>query len=323
MAGMNSIWGKDHLERSDIWSSQLKEALMDDLQSQQWVNWLTEFPDGAQFNIASVGELSVDQLTEDVPLPDRRPDTGQFNFAINQAVGTKAYYTDKFMEDDFLAPQVVNATPVKMKRALDEYVETEILKLHREQPDGLDDANIINGAKHRYIGSGTGGRITPEDFAYAKYALRKANVPLTNLVAIVDPATAFQLETLPNLVNVSSNPQWEGIITSGITTGMRFIRNIYGFDVYESTFLDTLTTTNLKDYSGNGSVVTDGAVNLFFSAADKATISPFMGAWRRMPNVVSWRDEGLRREYYQLTARFGLKLYRPENLVSVVTNTDV
>jgi hypothetical protein len=67
----------------------------------------------------------------------------------------------------------------------------------------------INGALHRYAGGGgSTGIIELEDFAYALYALKKANVPQTNLVAIVDPSIEYKLNTLSNLVSVSDNPRW-------------------------------------------------------------------------------------------------------------------
>lgn len=318
---MNTIWGADHLERSQVWSTMIKEALEDDLQAQQWVHWLTDFPDGAQFNISSVGDFTLDEMQEGVPLPSRRPDTGQFQFTINKSVGNKAMYTDEFMEDDFLAPQVVNATPRKMKRALDEYIETQILALANSQTAA--NANAINGHAHRFAG-GDAGKIEAADFAYAKLSLKKANVPMSNLVAIVDPSVGYKLETESNIVNVSNNPHWEGIISSGITSGMRFIKNVYGFDVYESNYLaDSTETINEKDGSTSQNFGSTGAkVNVFFSAAEKE-ILPFMGAWRRMPSLESWRDHNERAEYHQLTARFGTKLYRPENLVTVLTNPNV
>lgn len=319
MSTMNTIWGADHLERSQIWSTMIKQALEDDLEAQKWVNWLTEFPDGAQFNISSVGDFVVDEMEEGVPLVARRPDTGQFQFVINNSIGNKAAYTDEFMEDDFLAPQVVNATPVKMKRALDEYVESKVLALQSEQTAA--NANAINSYAHRYSGGDT-GRIELSDFAYAKLALKKANVPQSNLIAIVDGSVGYQLETLSNLVNVSNNPQWEGIVASGMTSGMRFIKNVYGFDVYESNYLAEVDETiNEKDGS-TSNALTGAKANLFFSAAERE-ILPFMGAWRRMPSLESWRDHDERTEYHQLTARFGLKLYRPENLVTVLTNPAV
>jgi hypothetical protein len=321
MSTMNTIWGADHLERSQIWSTMIKKALEDDLEAQKWVNWLSEFPDGAQFNISSVGDFVIDEMQEGVPLPNRRPDTGQFQFVINNSIGNKAAYTDEFMEDDFLAPQVVNATPVKMKRALDEYVESKILALQGEQT--LNAANLINGHRHRFAG-GNSGRIELSDFAYAKLSLKKANVPQSNLIAIVDPSVGYQLETLSNLVNVSNNPQWEGIISSGITSGMRFIKNVYGFDVYESNYLDESVENALQSKSGAATDFSSiGAkANVFFSASERE-ILPFMGAWRRMPSLESWRDHDKRTEYHQLTARFGLKLYRPENLIVVPTNPNV
>lgn len=321
MSTMNTIWGADHLERSQVWSTMIKKALEDDLQAQQWVNWLSEFPDGAQFNISSVGDFVVDEMEEGVPLPNRRPDTGQFQFVINNSIGNKAAYTDEFMEDDFLAPQVVNATPAKMKRALDERVETKILALQGEQVSA--NANAINGHAHRYAG-GDAGRIELSDFAYAKLALKKANVPQSNLIAIVDPSVGYQLETLANLVNVSNNPQWEGIVSTGISSGMRFIKNVYGFDVYESNYLDTTyETLNEKDGATSQNFGSIGAkCNVFFSAAEREIV-PFMGAWRRMPSIESWRDHDKRTEYHQLTARFGLKLYRPENLIVIPTNPNV
>lgn len=321
MSSMNTIWGADHLERSQVWSTMIKKALEDDLDAQKWVNWLSEFPDGAQFNISSVGDFVVDEMEEGVPLVARRPDTGQFQFTINNSIGNKACYTDEFMEDDFLAPQVVNATPTKMKRALDEYVESKILALQSEQTAA--NANEINNHAHRYAG-GDAGRIELSDFAYAKLSLKKANVPQSNLIAVVDPSVGYQLETLANLVNVSNNPQWEGIIGTGMTSGMRFIKNVYGFDVYESNYLDeSLETINEKDGSTSQNFSAIGAkANIFFSAAERE-ILPFMGAWRRMPSIESWRDHDKRSEYHQLTARFGLKLYRPENIVTVLTNPNV
>jgi hypothetical protein len=116
---------------------------------------------------------------------------------------------------------------------------------------------------------------------------------------------------------------YEGIINTGIGTGYRFIRNIYGIDLYTSNYLDTLTSAeaSLTDYQGN---TTSGAVgykaNVFFSASDRMNL-PFIGAWRRRPTIKSWRDEDKETEYHQMSARFGLALYRPETLVVMMSST--
>jgi hypothetical protein len=47
-----------------------------------------------------------------------------------------------------------------------------------------------------------------------------------------------------------------------------------------------------------------------------------MGAWRQMPKVDGEWNKDFQREEYVTTARYGLKVYRPENLVVVITDTD-
>jgi hypothetical protein len=158
--------------------------------------------------------------------------------------------------------------------------------------------------------------MVPQDFAKALYALQKANVPLTNLVAIVDPSVEYALNTMTNLVNVSNNPRWEGIVADGISSGMRFVKNIYGFDVYTSQYLYTNTASEAID----GVTAGAGVNNLFFSAASEAL--PIVGLIRQPPKVESEYNKDLQRDEYVTTCRYGFKLYRPENMVVVVTDTD-
>jgi hypothetical protein len=107
---------------------------------------------------------------------------------------------------------------------------------------------------------------------------------------------------------MSNNPQWEGVVSSGIATGMRFVKNIYGFDVYTSNYTAAGTTSAV-------------AQNMFFSAA--GDVLPFVGAFRQMPKVDSEFNKDFQREEYVTTARYGVKLYRPENLVVCETAVGV
>jgi hypothetical protein len=253
-------------------------------------------------------------------LPDRRPDSGQFVFNINEFVGVKVPFTDVFLEDDFMAPQVLSTLPDRMTRAFEEYVESRIGRLQREQTN--DDPNTINGERHRYTANGAARQITLNDIAYARHALQKANVPMEGLVAIVDPSFEFNIN-VGSTVTTTDNPMWQGIIESGMGTGLRFIRNIYGFDIYTSNYLDTEDAAEaaLTDYLGNTTATVAGDVcNMFFSAAGGVDL-PFIGAWRRRPTIKSWRNEDKETEYHQMSARFGLKLFRPENLVVCVSST--
>lgn len=309
MAFTTNIGGD--LIRSEVWSAELKDILEDDLMATGYVRWLTEFPDGEVFNIPSIGQATVYDYQEDDAVQYEAMDTGNFTFEITEYIHSGTYITKKMMQDAFYVSELVSSFVPKQRRALMEHVETNVLALSNQQT--LNNANVINGADHRLFAGGVSNIIVPQDFAKAKYSLRKANVNLTNLVAIVDPATAYQLETLTNLVNVSNNPQWEGIIGTGITTGMRFIKNVFGFDVYESTFLPEIATETI-----GGTTVTNTVANLFFSAA--SDVLPFVGAWRQTPEVDEEYNKDRQRYEYVTTARYGTKLYRPENLVTVLSN---
>ena len=317
---LDSTWGNDHMHRNEIFNTMLKDVLRDDLFAEQWVNYIGDFPDGSNYKINSVGELTIDQMAEATSLPDRRPDSGQFVFNINEFVGVKVPFTDVFLEDDFMAPQVLATLPDRMTRAFQEYLETRVLHLQAEQTN--NDANSINGAQHRFTASGTGRVITTNDLAYVNYALKKANAGNTAMIGIVDPSFEFNTNISSQVVT-DFNPQYRGIIETGIGSGFRFIRNIYGVDLYTSNYLDTEAAAegSLAIYDGTTTATVAGdKINVFFSASDRANL-PFIGAWRRRPVIKSWRDDDKETEYHQLSARFGLQLYRPETLVCLVSST--
>jgi len=185
-------------------------------------------------------------------------------------------------------------------------------------------SETVDGAAHR-ISGGNGGKLELEDFAFARYALKKSKVADRALVAVVDPSVEYQLNTLTNIVNVSNNPMWEGIVRDGIATGMRFVANVYGFDVYTSNYLkNDVADSALLEKDGttaNDFSVNNGVANLFFSA--DAGSNPFVGAWRQMPEVDYEYNKDYQRHEYVTTARYGVKKYRPEGIVTVVTDPDV
>ena len=329
MSSMNAAQVSTHLTRSNLWSSMLKDILLDELEAQKWVDWMSDFPDGTTFNIPSVGQASTQDITDDEPIVYESLDTGNFTFTIDVYTGSAHYITRQALQDSFYGNRVLSSFVPKESRAISEQLETNILnKASAGQTGGLAtwNANAINGKNHRYAGSGGSGAIALADISYAKLALKKANVPMTGLIGIVPPESGFVFETLTNLVNVSNNPQWEGIINTGITTGLRFIKNIYGFDIYESNYLPTNVALSgtLQEYDASTTVSITQAhrvMSNFFSASPG--VQPITGAMRQMPIVDSEFNKDLQREEYVTTARWGVKLYRPENMVSIVTTTVV
>ena len=322
MAVMDSAWGSTHLMRNEVFSSQLKEMFRDETFARGLVNWTNELPDGVNLKINSIGDLTLDEAAESTPLPERRMETGQFIFNIDEYQGVKVAFTDENLMDNFMAGQAVASTANRMMRAFDEVLESKVLStVNKASGQTKNNPNLINGYRHRISASGTSRALDLKDFAYAKLALQKANVPMQNLVAIVDPAVAFQLDTMANIVDISSNPQWQGMVETGMSTGTRFIRNIYGFDVYVSNYLDTATgAETMTNYAGTSANAAAGDKMALFFANLGGYDSPFLGAFREEPFINSWRDEAIRTEYHEMRARYGVELFRPENMVTMWHN---
>lgn len=318
MSGQTTA-NSDMLIRAEIWSQELKDTLKDTLDATRWVDWLSQFPDGTTFTMPSIGDASVQNIEEDKAVKYEAIDTGEWQFSITEYIGSAHYMTRKLLHDSFYAQRVMSEFVPRERRAIMERLESDILRTpgpSSSQGGGqtANATNAINGYAHRFVGSGSASTAAAADFAKAKLSLKKANVPMSNLVAFVDPTLAYWLETATNIVNVSNNPAWEGIITTGMTSGMRFIRNIYGIDIYESNYLANVGAETI------GGVSTDstGVQNLIFSA--DASVLPIVGAWRQMPEVDAEFNKDFQREEYVTTAYYGLKLFRPENMVCLLTN---
>src|SRR5690606_4438730 len=134
-----------------------------------------------------------------------RMDTGDFLFQITEYVQAGTYITNKMKQDSFYMNQLVSSFVPKQNRAIMERMEADAFRVG-PQSQTANNANEINGVAHRWVGTGADDSISPEDFARARLALQKANVPLTNLVAIVDASVEFKLNTLANITNVINNP---------------------------------------------------------------------------------------------------------------------
>lgn len=314
MSGFSTT-NNEHLIRSNIWSSQIKEPLLEELMGVKYVDWIADFPDGDTIHIPSMGQAEVLDYAEGQAIRYTAMDTGNFTFSITKYKSSATYITEKMKQDSFYMSRLVSSFAPKQARAIAKAVEVDVLACG---PAGQTPSNLntINGGNHRFVGGGSSATIDIQDFAKARYALQKANVPMTNLVALVDPSVEYKLSTLTNLVNLSTpNPRWDAVVSQGMSTGTRFITNIYGFDVYTSQNLPSLASETINGVSTDAT----GVGNLFFSAAPD--VLPFIGAMRQPPKVDSDYNKDFQREEYVTTARYDFKLFRPENLVTVLTNT--
>lgn len=314
MAGFSTT-SNDHLIRSNLWSSQIKEVLEDQLMGMKYVDMITDFPDGDTINIPSIGQHEVYDYAEGQAVRYTAMDTGNFTFSITDYKASATYITNKMKQDSFYMSRLMSSFVPKQNRAIMKSMEVDVLAVG-PLAQTANNLNLINGGRHRWVGGGTNETIALKDFALARHALQMANVPMTNLVAIVDPSVEYTLSTLTNLVQVQNNPRWEGIVRDSMSTGTKFLFNVYGFDVYVSQNLRKNTAS--ETISSVTSAV--GVNNLFFSAAPD--VLPFVGSVRQAPTVDSEYNKDLQRDEYVTTCRYGFKLFRPENLCVVVTDTD-
>ncbi len=316
MAGFTDM-SQQNLIRTNLWSRQLKELLLDELLGLKFVKVISDFPDGYTLNIPSIGEAETADFNENMAVKYNQFDTGNFVFSFDTYKYSANAISEKFKRDSFYAQDVIAAFVPRQHRALMEAVESNIFaKGNAGQTSGS--LNTINGASHRWVAMGSGGVITLPDFQKVDYALQRANVPLNNKVAIVDPSVAYTLATQANLVNLlSPMPMWGDVTKDGVMTGFKFRFNVFGYDIYVSNYLPSIASETI-----NGNTVTNGVANYFFSATPGDT-TPWVGAFRQMPTVYSEFNKDLQQTEYLTIAEWGFKLYRPENFVTILTNISV
>jgi hypothetical protein len=317
MAGFE-IRSDEHLVRTSLWSSQLKSLLLDELIAQKYVRMLDLPSDygSSTFNIPSLGEAETADFVEGGRIKYNKFDTGNYQFTIDQYKYSANSVSEKFKRDSFYADQVVSAFLPRQHRAIMVGVESRIFSV-ANSGQTASSLNTINGGDHRFVGSGTNETIGLKDFARAQFSLKKANVPMTNLVAVVDPSVVYTLQTQANVVNLLT-PSFPSIISDVTPTGMRFAgMNVYGFDIYTSNYLPNSISETVNSLS-----VTTGVANFLFHAATDDT-SPWVGAFTQMPTVYSEFNKDTQETEYLTITEYGFKgNFRPENLITILTDTD-
>ena len=317
MASGFTVATNDHLIRSNLWSREIRQLLLDDLIAMQFVKVVSDFPDGTTINMPTLGEAETFDYAEGQSIKYSKMDTGNFTFTFDQYVGSAHSISEKFKRDSYYAQEVLSAFVPRQHRAIMEKVETRIFN-RMNAGQTASDLNTINGGDHRWVGSGTSEAIGLKDFNKALYSLTKVNVPLNGLVAVVDPSVAYTIMNQANLVNlITPQQQWGDIVHKGLVTGMKFRFNIYGFDVYVSNYLPRSISETV-----DGLTVTTGVANMFFSTASQ-DILPMIGGFRQMPTVYSEFNKDLQQTEYLTISEYGFAKYRPENTIVVLTDTDV
>lgn len=282
---------------------------------------VSDFGDGDTLFIPVMGETVLRDYVEDTGVEFDAVDTGQIQLTVTEYVSAASYITDKLKQDAYKAAALEQAIPKEHLRLIKERYETDLLAQAQRQT--LGNANTINGFAHRWVADSgsTAGVLVLEDFAYAKLSADKANMPEVNRVAIVDPVVEMSLNVNVAAQAFTNNPQFEGIVNTGFAKGKRFVRNIYGWDVWVSNRLarNAANESITGGPHGGTEALTGGVANIFGVFADDQH-TPFMGAWRQQPASEGFRNTTFKRDEYSTTARWGFGLQRQESLIVVVSS---
>lgn len=300
------------LVRTNIWANEIKDVLQEELQLDSHVRWITEFPDGDTLNIPTLSEMTVRNYSEGAQVTLDDPTTGNFTLTIDKYYQSGFKIPEKFRHDSFYVSQAESNFVSKLTRALLEQKESDIANLQSGQT--ASNPNTINSVDHRYVATGASNVMTLADIQKAKLALDRAKVMRGRRRAFVDPSVTYQLQQVSNVIQqdvYGSNAH----IKDGMN-GTMYVGRFAGFDLYESLFLDNaLTDTITATVPNDGALTaTSGYANMFVGEES------FIGAMRALPDLRTWEDNNTRSTVYHTTMRYGIKLFRPESLVVVISD---
>ena len=294
-----------------IYSAFILMNLHDGLLGEQYYRNVADFGSGDTLNIPTVGSVTIQEGTENEAFTYNPIDTGRVTLTITDYVGDAWFVTDDMREDGYNVDALMAARSAESTRAIQENFETRFLATANA---GQTDANpnTINGFAHRIASSETNNVFALSQLVNMRLAFDKANVPNNGRVFIADPVVEA---TLNNLVNITTDvtPFAESILRSGMSSGMRFVGQLYGFDIILSNRLPTGT------FSDGTTSVTGAVANIAMCVLDDQC-KPVMAAWRRMPRVEGERNKDLRRDEFVVSARWGVGVQRVDTLGVIITS---
>lgn len=321
MAG-NTTTNTEPAIRALVHTQDMLDVLKDGFLPDGLHNDIGEFMDGTEIQMSTSGDIEVFDLIENQPTPVTTLDTGKISLTITNHVGNTTTISDELKDDSFQAAIIESRLVPNSLRAIKELYETDLLATAVSSKNGiftLGDTNNIAGQDHRWIANGTNQTITIEDFIQAKLSFDKASVPDEGRLFICDPIVEATLNNLTQLVNVSNNARFEGMVTTGFSKGRMFVRNIFGFDIWVSNRLPQIATESISGSAIGAASITNGVNNIFLSVASDQH-KPFMGALRVPPKVEGSRNASLRRDEFHVRSKWGFAPQKGETLISVITS---
>lgn len=311
------------LIKAQVFSEFMLEQILDGFLPEGLSRDVTDFGDGEALTIPVLGETTIRDYTEDTAIQYDALDSGTVGLVISEYVSAASYVTRKLQQDGYKAAALEASIPKEHLRLIRERWETDLLSVVNQQVNG--DANTINGFDHRWVAhsGSTAGVLTLDDLEYAKLSFDKAYVPDQGRILIVDPVVEAALNHAVGAQAFINNPQFEGIVNTGFANSMRFVRNIFGFDIWCSNRLPRIAAETINGGpEGTSQAITNGVANIFMSILDDQH-KPFMSALRQAPSTDGEFNKDFQRDEYVTTSRWGHGLQRAETLGCIITSANL
>jgi hypothetical protein len=308
-----------NIVRQELYDATLEKSLDDWLVGRPlFDDKSSEFPDGDTLKITKTGDRAVSDYDEDTAINFDNMQTSRVDLTVTDYKQDGWYITDKLKQDGHQAEAFWSENVRKSSIAMERDMEKAVLSVANQQT--LGNANTIAGAAHRFLGGGTSGVLTIEDFGAIKLAFDLAYVPTENRMLIITPAQEFELNKLLNITEVSNGSNFnfnvDGLVQTGFGDRLQIVRNILGINVMVSHNLPSVTAETLAKYDGTGSASITGKACVAMSMADASSM-PFMGVLRQLPESEFFRNTHYKRDEWSTTCRYGFGLKRAESLVVI------
>lgn len=297
---------------AEQYSALILTSFEDGLMADNMYRNMSEFGEGETLNIKTIGDVTLQEVAEDVEYNFQSIDTGTITLQITEESGDAWYISDNLREDGSQTESLMAERARKSTRALQENFETKFFAIcNSAQTDGDD--NVINNQPHRLVGGGANNTFQLKDLIKMRLAFDKAKVPAKGRIFVADPVVEATLNTLVTITS-DVTPVAKDIIENGMSTGMSYYKTIYGFDIFTSNYLA------VGDWSDGTTTVTNGVANVAMCVLDD-DCKPIMGAWRRLPKVEGERNKNKRRDEFATSYRFGLGAQRLDSLGIIITSS--
>lgn len=275
---------------------------------------VSDFPGGTTLNIKTIGDVSIQELYEDVPPVYNAISTGTVTLTITDYVGNAWYVSDILRQDGSQIDALMAEYARKNMQALAEEFETRLYAT-ANSAQTASDLNNINGFKHRFVASGSNDTMSEDDLIDMKLSFDKAKVPMAGRVAIVDPVVEATFNKKVILTSqVDMNPTNQALMESGFAQDHKFLVNLFGWNIWTSNLLPKGISETVDSVS-----VSDGIANIFMCVADDSC-KPLMAAWRQMPTVETERDIDNARDKFIVRSRYGVGSQRVDSLGVILTS---